>query len=330
MEASLTWRDLFARIIEDPLEKQRIANALGVNPITLVRWARGEASPHPKSLQGLLDAVPHYRARFLPLITEAFEEFSYTPPANVSLKGVPVTLYNHILHLNSTIPDEHRFWSIGTAVLRAALKQLDPDRFGLQLSIMQCMAPAYGNTVRCLRERLALGTPPWSEEAEYRGGFFGAESLVGYALSTGLQQTIINTNEVHRLPNQLPEHTMSAGASPIWHLGRLAGCFLVVSTRPDYFRQSALLDLIQSYTQLLMLAFRPEEFYESERIELQVMPLFQIQQSYFSSLQQRIRALLQKAAADQRPLGYNVAEQHVLWQIEEELLQFKASSSPEG
>ncbi|HET9919338.1 MAG TPA: hypothetical protein VFQ30_05820 [Ktedonobacteraceae bacterium] len=329
METLPTWRDLLARIIEDPLEKQRIANALGVNPITLVRWARGEASPHPKSLQRLLDAVPHYRASFLPLITEAFEEFSSTPPANVSPIGLSVTLYNHIFHLNSTIPDAQRFWSIGTAVLRGALEQLDPDHAGLQLSIMQCMAPAYGNTVRCLRERLALGTPPWSEEGEHWGGFFGAESLVGYALSTGHQQTIMNINEAPRLPNQLPEHTMSAVASPIWYLSRRAGCFLVVSTQPDYFRQSALLDLIESYTQLLILAFRPEDFYESERIELQVMPSFQIQQSYFSSLQQRIRALLQKATADQRSIGYNVAEQHALWQIEEELLQRKAPSSPE-
>ena len=115
----------------------------------------------------------------------------------------------------------------------------------------------------------------------------------------------------------------------VWYGSRMAGCLLVVSTQPDYFRQPALLDLTQNYRQLLMLAFRPEEFYKLECISLQVMPSFQLQQSYFSSFQQRLNALLHKAATDQRPIGYMVAEQQTLWQLEEELLQLAASPSPE-
>lgn len=328
MEASPTWRDLLATIIADPLEKQRIADALGIHQITLVRWVRGEVSPRPKNLQHLLDVVPEYRARLLPLISQASEEFSYPSPAAPS-QDIPIALYNYVLHLNSTIPDAERFWSIGTAILQEALRQLDPDRLGLQLSILQCLAPAYGNTVRCLRERLTLGTPPWNEHGEHRGGFFGAESLAGYALSTGCQQTIMTLDGTHRLPNQLPKQARSAVAIPIWYSSHMAGCLLVASIQPDYFRQPALLDLIQNYRQLLMLAFRPEEFYKPECIHLQVMPSFEIQQSFFSSFQQRIRTLLHKAATDQRPIGYTVAEQQALWQLEEELLQFAASPSPE-
>ena len=81
MEESRTWRDLLARIINDPQEKRRIADALGVNPTTLVRWVRGDATPRQQSLQGLLEVVPQYRARLLPLIAQAFDEFS---PAGAS------------------------------------------------------------------------------------------------------------------------------------------------------------------------------------------------------------------------------------------------------
>ena len=250
-------------------------------------------------------------------------------PASASPESISVTLYNRVLHLLCTTSYERRFWSICSAVLNDALKRLDPDRLGLQLSIEQCMAPAYGNTVRCLRERLAIGTPPWSEQVEQRGRFLGTESLVGFVTSIGRQYTIVNTNKEHRLPDQLPEHAMSAVATPIMYVGRVAGCLLVVSTRPGYFRKPALLDLIQHYALLLVLAFHPEDFYELGRIELQPMPSFQVQQSYFSSIQQRILALLKKAANDRRPLSYDIAEQHALWQLEEELLHLSTPPTPE-
>lgn len=249
---------------------------------------------------------------------------------HASPESIPVALYNRVLHLLCTTSYERRFWSICSAVLHDALKRLDPDRLGLQLSIEQCMAPAYGNTVRCLRERLALGTPPWSEQVEQRGRFFGAESLAGFVTSIGRQYTVVNIDKGHRPPDYLPEHAMSAVATPIMYIGRVVGCLLVVSTQPGYFRKPALLDLIQSYALLLVLAFHPEDFYELERIELQPMPSFQVQQSYFSSIQQRILALLKKAATDQRPLSYDVAEQHALWQLAEELLQLSTPPSPEG
>lgn len=330
MEESRTWCDLLKRIIDDSQEKHRIAEALGVHPIILERWAHGDAIPRPRDLQRLLEVVPRYRAKFLPLIDQAFDGFSYTPPADASQKNIPVTLYNDVLHLLCTVPEERRLWSICTAVLHDACKRLDPDRLGFQLSVVQCIAPAYGNTVRCLRERLALGTSPWSEQVEQGERLFGAESLAGYVTTASRQQTIENASKEQSLSNYLPEHAKSAVASSIIYVGRVAGCLLAVSTRPDYFCQTALLDLIQNYAQLLTLAFRPEDFYELERIELQLVPSFQVQQSYISSLQQRILVLLKKAVLDQRPISYDVAEQHAMWQIAEELLQFSTPAAPAG
>jgi hypothetical protein len=248
--------------------------------------------------------------------------------ADASPESIPVTLYNRVLHLLCTTTYERRFWTTSTAVLSDALKRLDPDRLGLQLSIQQCMTPAYGNSVRCLRARLALGTPPWSELVEQRR-FFGAESLVGFATSIGRQYTIMNINEMHQLQDHLPEHAMSAVASPIMYAGRVAGCLLAASAQPGYFSQPSLLELIQNYAQLLVLAFHPEDFYDLERIELQPMPTFQVQQSYLSSLQQRILGLLKKATLAHSPLSYDVAEQQALWQVEEEFLQLSTPPSAE-
>ena len=253
-------------------------------------------------------------------VPQAFEGSSHTPPA-LSPASIPVALYNNVLHLLCTMPEERRFWSICAAILHDACKRLDPNRIGLQLNVVQCMAPANGNTVRCLRERVGLGTPPWSEQLEQPGRLFGAQSLVGYVTATDCQVVTSNVNKEHWLPNHLPEHAMSAAASSIEYAGRVAGCLLAVSTRPDFFCQSALLDLIQSYAQLLTLAFRPEDFYEREHIDLQILPSLQAQQSYISTLPQRILALLKKAVLEQRPISYDVAEQRAMWQIAENLLQ---------
>jgi len=45
MREAVTWRELLGRSIENLQERQRIANAMGVIPITLMRWANGESTP---------------------------------------------------------------------------------------------------------------------------------------------------------------------------------------------------------------------------------------------------------------------------------------------
>lgn len=323
MEKPQTWRDLLAEIIQNPKEKRRIARDLGVNPLTLTRWVHGESVPRLHNLRRLLEIVPDQHARFLPLIVKEFGELSPVPggfspaPAN----SIPVTFYSYVLNLSSTVPLDQRFWSICSTVLHEALGQLDPGRLGLQISIIQCHTPSYGQIIRCLRERLGLGTPPWMEQLEHRTRFLGAESLAGYVVSINRPQVITNINEKHELPGHLPEHALSAVAAPILYASRTAGCLLVASTQPDYFSSPGLLELIQEYASLLTLAFRPEDFYDRERIALQIMPSFEVQQTYLSSFRQRIITLLKKAAGDRQSMSYREAEQQVWWQIEEELLQ---------
>ena len=259
---------------------------------------------------------------------QALDGFSYIPPAAGSQESIPVALYYDVLHLLCTITEERRFWSICAAVLHDACRRLDPRRLGMQLSIVQCMSPAYGNNVRCLQERVALGTPPWSEQLERPGRFFGAESLVGSATAPCRRQVFVDAGKAHCPPDHLPEHAMSAAASPIVYAGRAAGCLLAVSTQPGFFSQTAQLDLILNYAQLLTLAFHTEDYYQRECIDLCTLPSLQEQQATVSTLPQRIVELVKKAVLQRRPISYEVAEQRALRQIEAELLQ--SFSPPAG
>jgi len=46
------WRELLGHIIEDPQERQRIAQELGISPITLSRWVKSDSmKPRPHNLQ---------------------------------------------------------------------------------------------------------------------------------------------------------------------------------------------------------------------------------------------------------------------------------------
>ena len=100
MSEPQTWRELLREIIKNPHERKRIAAALGVNPITIVRWIRSESAPRGPHLHRLLEVMPQLQ----PLIAEEFDGLSplpdETPPS-----AIPITFYNHVLGLYATIPD---------------------------------------------------------------------------------------------------------------------------------------------------------------------------------------------------------------------------------
>lgn len=315
MTESHIWRELLAEIIKSPQEKQRIAAALGVNPLTLMRWSRNESTPHGAHVQRLHEVLP----KLSPLLVEEFGAPSSLPTA-ARPSAIPTTLYNHVLGLYATVPDQLRFWSICTAVLQKAVQHLASDGVELDISVVRCLSPYQGTIVRCLRQYVGLGTSLGKERIEVRARLFGAESLAGYVVESGHPEVIADISQEQRLPHQLSEQARSAAASPILYAGRVAGCLLLVSTEPDYFGSPVLLDLINAYTPLLALAFDAEEFYESHSIKLGIMPSLQVQDSYLATFQQRLTSMLKKGIADQHPLTYLQAEQRTWGQIAEELL----------
>jgi hypothetical protein len=233
------------------------------------------------------------------------------------------SFYARILELYGNTDPALRFWTLSPLILQQMLEHFDADRHGMNLIIARCMPPAeqVGGKVRSLREYLALGTPPWPPGLQEGNLFLGAESLVGHAVSSCHVAVIQNVQQDQSfLPAQLAEHERSAAAFPLVLHARCAGCLLVSSTLPGFFRQSRL-TIMKHYVQLLVLALPPDEFYEQDRIELQLMPAHALQHSHFSTFRQRVARLLAHSQTSQQRLTPQQAEQLARQQLEEELLQ---------
>ncbi|MDQ2716231.1 MAG: GAF domain-containing protein [Chloroflexota bacterium] len=329
MPEQQTWRMVLGNIIQDPLERQRIADSLGVNSITLVRWANDDSNPRPRNLQQLLLALPQQRQLLRDLIAEEFGE-AFARMKNEPLmdvpQEVPSAFYTSVLQVYATIPLQLRFWSVSNLVLQQALGQLDPNQVGLIISLAQCNPPMHGKKIRSLRERVGRGTLPWKSIMDQQAILLGSESLAGRAVSTYHQLTFQDRTESQSLfPSHWTEWEESASVCPIMFDGRIAGCLLVSSTQPNYFlpfRET----LIQHYARLIVLAFEPHEFYELQDIELHPMPPYQEQEPYFGGFRQRITAAMVQSTQDHRSITIAQAEQLAWQQLEEEFLRWPLSS----
>ena len=74
----------------------------------------------------------------------------------------------------------------------------------------------------------------------------------------------------------------------------IAGSFVVSSTQPDYFLPFRV-KLIEQYSELLSLAFEPEEFYALDVINLYEMPVYTAQREPLATLHKRAIKLMQEA-----------------------------------
>src|SRR5271157_1982543 len=164
MQEPSTWRDLLGSVIQDPQERRRIANELGINPVTLTRWVNKEASPRPQSLQRLLKILPQHRKVLLELLVNDFEGFAAEPEDALTedlQHKIPSEFYNRVLRTRATIPKVLRFSSLCDLILQQALEQLDPQRLGLAIIVVRCMLPSQEGKIRSLRESVGRGTHPW-------------------------------------------------------------------------------------------------------------------------------------------------------------------------
>src|SRR5438105_750423 len=136
MQESPAWRELLSKCIRDPRERQRIANILGVTPITLTRWVNREANPRSQSLQLLPTALPQYREELLRSIAEEFEGIFPAIINEDSPLEISAEFYARILHTFGTIPSSLRYSSLCDLILHQALIQLDPHRLGLAIIVV--------------------------------------------------------------------------------------------------------------------------------------------------------------------------------------------------
>jgi hypothetical protein len=339
---AFTWRALLAEIIRDPQEKQRLADIMGINPITLTRWAsvsaqpytgrKGEKpgkSPRPQlhSLRMLVAALPEYRDMLLPAILKEFRELTEEDFLSPTLQSapeesalLPTSCSEQVLEAAATCSEVLRFTTVFDRLLGCAIQQLDPEQVGMWISVLQCTSPAPGHKVRSLREPFRVGTPPWKRGPEERNFYLGAGSLVGHAVTTGRTYTIDNTRAYTGWPpmhyvQRTKEQIGSIAACPIQRTGRIAGCLFFASTQPGYFSKERM-QLIQKYCYLAQVAFADTDTYAQEDIELRLMPDFEAQASVLRFFNQRVEEILAKGETT----SWIEAERIVARQIEDDLI----------
>lgn len=322
MEASRSWRELLGKIIADPQERQRLADTLNINPITLTRWAAHKSNPRPDNLRPLIEVLPQYRRQLSELITQEFPRFTIeTEPQRQSQRqSIPPGFYARVLNANTTSPHRLRASTMRTLILQQAVAQLDPQQAGLIVAIAQCVPPRDGRKVRSLRITQSRATPPWAGKVENRTLLLGAESQAGQALIS-TQPTIVNNRQTRY--ELYTSHVSPAESSvvvfPILQSEKTAGCFCVTSIQTQYFMQERL-ELIQAYTHLLALAFEPEDFFDLQDIELGIMPPNEVQQESLVQFQQRVTQIIKQAAQQGRTLTRPQAEILAWQEIEEKFL----------
>lgn len=322
MQIPHTWREFLEELIQNSQERQRVANELGINPMTLTRWMNNESKPRPHNLHRLLAVFPQHRDALLQLLALEFPEFSSSAKDEATADqtiGIPSEFYARVLTTYATTSKYRLFWSISNLVLQQALGQLDPNHLGMALTVAQCMPPSQGNKVHSLRERVGQGTSPWPFNLDEEAIFLGAESLAGYAVSQCRPVIIQDPSEQGMFPAHWTAWEQSAAALPIMRLNACAGCLLASSRQPGYFLP-ARQRLVQNYAVLLALAFTPEEFYNSHDIDLRPMPFYRTQKTLVSKFRQLLSSFMHQAQSAGQPINMLEAEQVVWQQLEEELL----------
>ncbi len=321
-----TWRELLRSLTSDPSERERIATAAEVRSITLTRWINGDSRPRPANLSQLIRAIPAQHQRQFQELLEKEEG-----PLSVLLtretyqpEEIPFALVDEILRTRSNTPDPLQFWAISRMILQHALRHLDPEPLGMAIKVVCCMPPARDGKIHSLREVTGYGTSPWQNNLEHETMFLGVESLSGYVVTTCQPATIASLlNPTAPIPSQRVEPEVSAAAAPLLDGGRVAGCLLFSSTQPNYFAPR--FKQVQSYTNLMTLAFDSKQFYSTALFDLKVMPPLAEQQKHIASLQQVVQKIMRTSLRKEEPITYVQAEQLGWQQIEDALLRLTES-----
>ena len=133
-ELPLDWRELLGDIINNVAERDRIANEIGVHPVTLTRWVAGDSSPRSHNLRQLLRALPKPQRMQLLASLEKFSSDVADFEIDVSAQEIPYKFIMEVLEARASIPDLLRYWSISHLILQQALRQLDPERVGMAIT----------------------------------------------------------------------------------------------------------------------------------------------------------------------------------------------------
>ena len=317
-----TWQEFLGQLIANPQEKQRLATAIHVRPVTLQRWAEKISVPRTENIRALLKQLPPQTyPLFMRLLNADFPELLREELSEERFfQKLPSEFYERVLSNLAQTPQPMYRQSTQDLILQQMLEHLDPDQHGLAITLAACVLPRSGGKVRSLREIGGLGTPPWPRHLSERRIFLGAESLAGYAITHGRPYAIDSRDEMTFFPAHWTEHERSAAAFPLWRQARIVGA-LIVSSIHEYFFIQPRLAIIDGYAHLAACIFESEASFAPREIELRMMPSYALQLPYFTGYNQRVSQKFAAAAE----MGQRVTLQQVrewVWQdLEEVFLQ---------
>ncbi len=321
-----SWSSILQGIIRSTAERQRLSTALGITSMTLSRWANGESKPQRPHLIHLLQVVHQkQRQELVEALELQFPDIQSWLTEDTT-EHIPSDVFVQVLNIRTTTTESLRFWRISEVILKEALAQLDPNRLGMAIKLVQCMPPdEHKGKVQSLRERAGKGTIPWSADLEHDVLFLGLESLSGYAVEVRHIVCDDDLRQGKTFPAVKDEHEVSAAAHPIRFEGRIAGCLLASSTQPGYFSQQRL-DLLTTFSDLMSLAFNKNEFYAPSMIELRVMPRPEQQRPILAKFRQRVTEKFQQAMYQHKQLSNADIELQAWQELESELQSIQLDS----
>ncbi|BCL82708.1 hypothetical protein ccbrp13_51730 [Ktedonobacteria bacterium brp13] len=323
MDEDRTWREFLGKLISDTHERQRIAELIHINPITLQRWAHGGSTPRQDNIRPLLDALsPQQRQQFVNLLKQDFPGFlDHDKTEAQDSREIPATFYAQVLSTFTSSPLALRESTLSTMILQQIIQHLNEQQHGILVAITRCVKPANKEPVRSLMVSAGRASSPWNmHQLELQTQFLGAESQAGHALFSRHHIVVQTRQEKERL---FPHHCLpkeeSSMTCPILIADRAAGSLSIVSTQPHFFTQPSI-DLIQNYVDLLALAFEPANYYDLSTIELGIMPPREQQQEILKSFQKRVTQQIIRATQTGNTITRPEAELIVWREIEQELL----------
>lgn len=320
MQESQTWRTVLADILKRPGERQRIARALGINPLTLTRWVQSQSDPRPHYLHQLLTILPEQQTVLRSMLAQEFPEVTLgTNATDEGPQEIASRFYAEVLQMLASSPLTPDLWSVRKRILQQALEQLDPGQRSITITLLRCVPPSTGHKVRSVQVMMGVGQPAWGGDVDQQAVFFGAESIAGRVVSTGRPVTIENLQETRLMAPPAIPGLGSLSVYPLQRAGRIAGTFSVVGSEPGYLLASRNA-LIQQYSNLVAFTFAPEDCYALEDIHLGMMLPPPLQVPYLTRFRERVLEVQKEAAHTQQPMTNAQAEQIVWQRIEEELV----------
>lgn len=317
-----TWQEFLGQLIANPKEKVRLATLLRVRPITLQRWAEGESRPRDTNIRALLKHIPEGTyPLFMHLLVRDFPELlEDVLPRENFCEHIPSEFYARAISNLALTPQPMYRQSMQDLIFQQALEHLDADRLGLSITLAVCVPPLSGQKVRSLREVGGLANPPWPHSPAEKPMFLGSESLVGYALMHMRPYVINSREEITLFPAHWTEHERSAAAFPILRQSRLVGG-LIVSSAQEYFFTPPRYAVIEAYSALAACIFEQERSYSSDEIDLQLMPSYPRQVSFFASYNQRVSQKFIEAGCRGDTVTLQQIRELVWQEIENDLLK---------